>query len=173
MNQTITPVTTKGLVLGLILVVVALATYFSGININGGIQYAGYLIFIAGIIFFISQYGKQINYASTFGNYFVHGFKISAIVTVIMIVYVVVFMLIFPEFKDKAMDMARANMQSKNLSNEQMDKAIEISRKFFTTFLIGGTLIGYLFFGVMASLIGAAITKKHPNNFSQQIDQIS
>ncbi len=171
MNQTTT--TSKGLVLGLILIVIAIATYFSGISMSGGVQYVGYIVFIAGIIFFISQYGKQINYASTFGNYFSHGFKIAAIVTVIMIIYVVIFMMLFPEFKDKAMEEARKNMQSKNLSEEQMDKAIEISRKFFLTFAILGTLIGYILFGVIASLIGAAITKKNPANaFQQQTDQI-
>jgi len=106
MNQTITPVATKGLVLSLILIVIALGTYFSGVSMSGGIQYLGYVIFLAGIIFCIMQYGKQINYASTFGNYFSHGFKISAIVTVIMIVYVIAFMLLFPEFKEKAMEEA-------------------------------------------------------------------
>jgi uncharacterized membrane protein len=167
MYQTITPPTTKGLVLSLILVVIAMATYFSGVNMSSGIQYLGYAIFVAGIIFFINQYGKQINYASTFGGYFSHGFKISAIVTVIMILYVVIFILLFPEFKDKAMEEARKNMQSKNLSEEQMNQAIEVSRKFFMTFLILGTLVGYILFGVIASLIGAAITKKNPDTFQQ------
>ena len=172
MNQTITTPMTKGLVLSLILIVIAIAIYFSGISMTGGIQYLGYVVFLAGIIFCISQYGKQINYNSTFGNYFAHGFKISAIVTVIMIIFGVVFLMLFPEMKDKAMEEARKNMQSKNLSEEQTDKAIEITRKFFMVFVIGGTLIGYLFFGAIASLIGAAITKKNPNNFQQQTDQI-
>ncbi len=172
MNQTVTTPTSKGLVLSLILIVIAMATYFSGISMNSAVKYLGYLIFLAGIIFFISQYGKQVNYASTFGNYFSHGFRISAIVTVIMIIYVVVFILLFPEFKDTAIEEARKNMQSKNLSEEQMDKAIEISRKFFLTFAILGTLVGYMLSGIVASLIGAAITKKNPaNTFQQQIDQ--
>ena len=173
MNPAVTTPTTKGLLLGLILIIIALATYFSGIDMSGGIQWLGYIIFLLGIVFCIIQYGKQINHNSTFGNYFAHGFKISAIVTIIMIVYVVAFILLFPEFKDKAMEEARKNMNSKNLSEEQMDKAIEISRKFFMTFLIAGTLIGYLILGAIASLIGAAVTKKNPNNFQQQIDQIS
>ncbi|MEO6453968.1 MAG: DUF4199 domain-containing protein [Ginsengibacter sp.] len=173
MNQTVTTTTTKGLVLSLILIVIALAVYFSGINMSSGIQYVGYLVFCIGIIYFISQYGKQINYASTFGNYFSHGFKISAIVTVIMIIYVVIFFMLFPEVKEKAMEEARKGMQSKNLSEEQMTQAIDMTRKFFMAFLIGGTLIGYLLFGVIASLIGAAVTKKDPNNFQQQTGQIS
>lgn len=172
MNQAITTPTTKGLLIGLVLVIIALITYFSGVKMNGGIQWLGYIVLLIGIVICIAQYGKQVDYKSTFGNYFAHGFKISAIVTIIMIIYVVVFILLFPEFKDKAMEEARKNMQSKNLSEEQMDKAIEISRKFFVTFLIAGTLVGYLILGVIASLIGAAITKKNPNNFQQQIDQI-
>jgi hypothetical protein len=173
MDQTVTPVTTKGLILGLILIVIALVIYFSGIDMTSGIQYLGYLIFLAGIIFCITQYGKQINHTATFGNYFAHGFKISAIVTIIMIVYVIAFILVFPEFKDKAMEVARKNMQSKNLSEEQIDTALGWSRKFFTTFLIAGTLVGYLVFGAIASLIGAAVTKKNPVGFQQQIDQTS
>jgi len=171
MNQTVTSPATKGFLLGLILIIIALATYFSGIKLSGGIQWLGYIIFLAGIIFCISQYGKQINYSATFGNYFSHGFKITAIVTVIMIIYVVIFILLFPEFKDKAMEEARKNMQEKNLSEEQMDKAVEITQKFFTTFLIAGTLFGYIILGAIASLIGAAITKKNPNNFQAQTDQ--
>lgn len=173
MNQAVTSPTTKGFLLGLILIIIALATYFSGVDMTGGVQWVGYIIFFIGIIFCIAQYGKQINHHSTFGNYFAHGFKTSAIVTIIMVIYVVVFILLFPEFKDKAMEEARKNMNSKNLSEEQMDKAIEISRKFFMTFLIAGTLIGYLILGAVASLIGAAVTKKNPNNFHQQTDQIS
>jgi hypothetical protein len=88
-----------------------------------------------------------------------------------MIVYAVVFIILFPDFKDKAMEDARKNMQAKNLSEEQADKAIEISRKFFMTIVISVTLLGYLFCGLIASLIGAAITKKNPDNFQQQIDQ--
>jgi hypothetical protein len=81
-------------------------------------------------------------------------------------------MTVFPEFKDKAMDEARKSMNAKNnLSEEQIEKAIDITRKFFMVFLIGGALLGYLLFGAIASLIGAAITKKDPQPF-QDINQI-
>lgn len=175
MNQaasTITTPVTKGLVLSLILIIIALGVYFSGMDMNGAIRWLGYIVFLAGIIFSVVQYGKQVNYVSTFGNYFAHGFKISAIVTVIMVVYVVIFILLFPEVKDKALEEARKGMQARNLTEEQTNQALDITRRFFMTFLIGATLIGYLFFGAIASLIGAAVTKKEPANFQQQIDQL-
>ena len=140
---------------------------------TGGIQYLGYAVFLAGIIFCISQYGKQINYNSTFGNYFAHGFKVTALVTAIMIIYIVIFIILFPDFKEKAMDKAKIAMREKNnLTEEQMTQALEITRKFFMVFLIGGTLVAYLIFGALAALIGAAITKKQPNKLVGDINQI-
>lgn len=173
MEQTITPTSTKGIVIGLILVVLALITYFMDIKVNGPLQWVGYAIFIGGIIWSVMSYGKQINHNSTFGNYFAHGFKVAALVTAIMLIYVIIFIVLFPEFKEKAIDEARKSMQSKNnLSEEQIKAGLEMTRKFFMVFLVGGTLLGYLFFGAVASLIGAAVTKKEPNNFAGDINEI-
>lgn len=163
MEQTVTTSTTKGIVISLILIVFALVIYFLNLNANAGLQYITYAIFIAGIIWSVYYYGKQIDHNSTFGNYFAHGFKIAAIVTVIMIIYIVIFVNLFPDVKDKAMEAARKSMESKGqMTQEQITQALNITQKFFMVFLIGATLLGYLIFGALASLIGAGITKKNP-----------
>ena len=132
----------------------------------------GYLLrFFSCIVFSVYQYGKQVNYNSTFGNYFAHGFKTSAMVTILMIAFLVIFMTVFPEFKEKAMDEARKSMNSKNLSEDQVEKALDITKKFFMVFLVGGALLGYLLFGAIASLIGAAVIKKDPRPI-EDINQI-
>ncbi len=173
MEQTVTTTTTKGLVIGLILIILALTTYFANIQMDGPVQWIGYAIFIGGVIWSVYSYGKQINYNSTFGNYFAHGFKVAALVTAIMIIYVVIFITLFPDFKDKAIDQARAAMHKKNqMTEEQITQALEWTRKFFMVFLIGGTLIGYLIFGALASLVGAAITKKEPGKIADDVNQI-
>jgi hypothetical protein len=173
MEQTITSTTTKGLVIGLILIILALATYFASIEVNGPVQWIGYAVFIGGIMWSVYSYGKQMDYNATFGNYFAHGFKVAALVTAIMIIYVVIFIVLFPDFKEKAIDKARIAMREKNnLTEEQMTQGIEMTRKFFMVFLIGGTLLGYLILGALAALIGAAITKKQPNKFVGDINQI-
>ena len=173
MEQPITTTSTKGVMIALILVVLALASYFLDMKANGPLQWLGYAVFIGGIIWSIMSYGKQINHNSTFGNYFAHGFKVAALVTAIMIIYVIAFIFIFPDFKEKAIDEARKSMESKNnLTQEQITAGLDMTRKFFMVFLVGGTLLGYLFFGALASLIGAAVTKKEPNNFAGDINQI-
>ncbi len=171
MQHKITSTTAKGFIIGLIMIVVSIIASFMELQANGYFQWVGYGIFLIGIIVSISQYGKQINYNSTFGNYFAHGFKISALVTLMMIVFLVVFMTIFPEFKEKAMEEAKKGMAQKNLSEEQMEQAINMTKKFFMVFLIGGALLGYLLFGAIASVIGAAITKKDPHPL-EDINQI-
>jgi Protein of unknown function (DUF4199) len=173
MEQTITTTTTKGLVIGLILIILALATYFANIQVNGPVQWIGYAVFIGGVIWSVYSYGKQVDYNATFGNYFAHGFKVAALVTAIMIIYVVIFIILFPDFKEKALDQAKISMREKNtMTEEQMTQALEWTRKFFMVFLVGGTLLGYLIIGALAALVGAAITKKQPNKFVADINQI-
>lgn len=172
MDQTVTTATSKGVVIGLLVVITALAMYFLNVPQKSPLQYVGYIVFIGGIIWAISSYGKQIDYNATFGNYFSHGFKVAAMVTVIMVIFMAVFLYVFPDFKENAIDMARAEMaKGGKLSAEQQSQALEMTRKFFTAFAIGGTLLGYMFFGTLAALIGAAITKKNPRPIDMNDNQ--
>jgi hypothetical protein len=59
-----------------------------------------------------------------------------------------------------------------NMSSEQIDQAISITRKFFMVFIIGGAIVFYLILGAIASLIGAGVTKKEPNQITGDINQI-
>lgn len=172
MEQKITTTTTKGLIIGLILIVIALLIYFLKIDPNGPIKWTQLVVFLAGIIWAVTSYGKQIDYHSTFGNYFAHGFKVAAVATVIVIIYVIIFNILFPDFKETAMDQARKNMEGKNMTPEQIDQAINITKKFFMVFAIGGVLVVNLICGAIAALIGAAVTKKVPTQLGEDINQI-
>lgn len=163
MEQPITSTTSKGITIALILIVISLATHFLGMSENKSLAYLGYAIFIGGIIISVTIYGKQINYNSKFGNYFTHGFKVTALVTSIMVIFMVVFMFAFPEVKENALEMASQEMEKQGtMSDDQRKQALELTRKFFMVFAVGGTLLGYMFFGTLAALVGAAITKKNP-----------
>jgi hypothetical protein len=166
MEQTVTSSTTKGIVIALILIVLALISFFMDMQPNSYLQYLSYVVFIVGIIWSVNIYGKQIDHNSTFGNYFAHGFKVAAIITAIMVIYVVIIINVSPDMKEKAVDAARKKMESKgNLSTDQINQAIDITKRFFNVLVIGSTLIGYLIFGAIASVIGAGITKKNPHHF--------
>lgn len=172
-QQPITTTTSKGITIALILIVISLVGYFMGMLTNSAFGWVGYAIFIIGIIVSVSMYGKQIDYNSKFGNYFAHGFKVAALVTAIMVIFMLVFNFAFPEVKEIFFDKAREDMLKQGtMSEEQIQQGLEITRKFFMVFTIGGTLIGYLFFGTLAALVGAAITKKQPAALNHDINQI-
>ena len=81
------------------------------------------------------------------------------------------FFLFFPDVKEKALEMARVEMEKGGrMSDDQIDQAIDMTRRFFYVFTIGVLMFAYMIVGTIASLIGAAITKKDPRPpFENQI----
>ena len=166
-QKIITPIT-KGVLLGLILIVVSLVIYFMKIE-DSSIQWIPNGLLVIGVLISVTQYGKQVAHNATFGDYFSHGFKVAALVTIIMIVYLLVFINVFPEFKDKALEQARKQMEAKkSLSPEKIDQALDITRKFFSLFAVLGILIWDMILGAIGALLGALITKKEPVTFHEE-----
>lgn len=154
----------KGLAIGMILIVFSLVLHFMGLDTNNALQYIGYAIFVIGIIWSIMSYAKQVDYNAKFGKYFVHGFAITAIITCLMIIFMVVLISTDSTLKQTAMEKAAEEMHKnpRGMSDEQINQALEISKKFFTPMLLAGILLTYMFFGTIVSLITAAIAKKNP-----------
>lgn len=165
----------KGIIIALILIVLQLIMYFTGNMNNSGLGWAVNIIFLAGIIYFVYQESKEKNGQLTFGNLFAHGFKISAIVTLIMIVWsILMFKVIFPNLQDQMMQVQRSELLKNGLTDDQIQTSQDIAKKFFMTFVVGGTIIIYALLGVIGALIGAAVSKKKPKNqapFDQQPEQ--
>lgn len=153
----------KGIVISLLMMVLSIIAYFTGQESASWSRWLGNIILFAGILWACISYGKQLNNNVTFGNVFSHGFKVSAIVTIFLIVFSIIFFLLFPEIKEKALDAARTEMEKGGkVSEEQIEQAISVSRKFFYVFTIGILMFAYMIIGTIASLIGAAVTKKDP-----------
>ena len=126
---------------------------------------------IVGIIIFINLYGKSKNNYVSFGGLFGYGFKATAIIALLMAVFLIAFFMLFPEFKDKIMDAAREGMEKReNMTDDQIDQGLAMFEKNFLLFTVGGAVFMYVLLGCVASLIGAAITKKKPFN---PLDQTS
>lgn len=170
METKITTPVIKGLIISLALIVFGIAVYFAGQVGNQGLNSVQYIIIVGGIIWGCINYANQMNNNVTFGNVFAHGFKITAVITVIMIVYTVISLkLLFPDMADMIMDKAREAIAKKNMSDDQTESALNMTRKFMVPFAIGGILIMFMIIGAIASLIGAAVARKNPQGpFVQQ-----
>ena len=159
-----------GLIIALVLIIFSCIVYFSGLQ-NTGINWLQYAIILAGLIIFINLYGKALNNQVSFGNLFSYGFKTTAFLALIVIAFFVIFFLAFPDIKEKGMEMARQKMEERgNLTEDQINQGMEMARKMFWVFTIGGIMFIYAIVGAVGSLIGAAVTKKKPIN---PVDQLN
>lgn len=162
--------TTAGLLIAALIVLFAIITNFLGLTQQKSLGILQYVIIIGGLIFFIRQYGKANDYNYGFGDLFAFGFKTTAVFTAIYIVFIVIFFLIFPDIKEKSLDMARQQMEENGkFSEADIDRGVEMARKFFWVGVVGGSTLVFIIIGAIGSLLGAAITKKNPTNpFDQQ-----
>ena len=129
-----------------------------------------YILMVAGLIFFVNQYGNALDNQVTFGNLFSYGFKTTALLALIMIAFTVILFSIFPDIREKMVEIARQRMEDRNTPEDQIDKGIEMWQKMFWVLTIGGIILVYAIVGAIGSLIGAAVTKKKPVN---PLDQMS
>ena len=108
----------------------------------------------------------------TFGNVFAYGFKVTATLIVLTVVFTFLEMkVIFPEMIDKILEMTAKEMEkNKNLTDAQAKTALDMTAKFILPFMIGGIILMYGIIGAIASAIGAGVAKKNPQAtpFDQQ-----
>ena len=123
-----------GLIIAGILIVssILISVIGTGTASRPGGGWISYLILIGGLVFFINKYGNdRENYAS-FGELFSYGFKATAMITLVFILFIVGIALLFPEFKEKALEAAQLEMESqKKLQRGRCGKRHEPDGKIF------------------------------------------
>ncbi len=154
-----------GGIIGAVLVLINVIFIIFDLAGNTKVSWIGSVINIALLIYFMIEFGKQHDYQKSFGELFSYGFKATAFTTIILTAFMVIYSFAFPDAADKAMEIAREQMSSQqNLSEETIDAALEMTKKFYFPILIGGTIFGTMLVGAIGSLIGAAVTKKNPSH---------
>jgi hypothetical protein len=159
---------TAGLIIAGVLIVYSMILTFADLSGNRTLGFLSLLFLVAGLIYFIMQHGKSVDHTASFGQLFSFGFKATAVTTIIVLAFQVLFFVVFPEYRDKMEEISREQMYKQGLSDQQVDQAIEFTKRFFWPFLIAGTLVSNLIVGAIGSLIGAGITKKNPQTPFQQ-----
>jgi len=160
-----------GLLIAGIVMVLSMATMlFTKSSGKPGSGVFNYIIIIGGLIYFINLYSKSNDYQVSFGDLFSYGFKATAVYTVLFIGFLVLFAALFPDFKANAIETARTQMEAqKGVTEDQMEKGLEVMEKYFWPIAIGGTTVMFVIIGAIGSLIGAAVAKKRPQNPFEQL----
>jgi len=160
----------KGLLIALIVIILGIAGYFTNLGFSTWFNWVVNAVMFAAIIIACVHFANQKQGYVTFGNVFLHGFKISAVIEIIMLVYTILSLtILFPDMKEKIFEMQAAQMEKRGLDDDKMEQATNAMKNFFWPITIGVTIFGTLIWGSIASLIGAAVAKKKPiNPLSQQ-----
>lgn len=142
-------------------------SFLGGGDPKGG--WISYIIIIVGITFFVQHYGKSMAYRMSFGELFSYGFKTTTIIALVFVLYLIILSFFAPQLKDTVMEATRTQLETqKSLTDSDIDQAMKLTDKFFWVVLIGTSLFFFVFIGAIGSLIGAAITKKNPQNPFEQ-----
>ena len=153
-----------GLLTGIVMALISLAITSAHLSLMPGVGFVTYIPFVLGMILCGIAFSKANDGFVTFGNVFANCFKAAVFATLVMVVWVLIQNAMFPNLKEEAMTAARDKLVKDGKPDDQIEMALNIARKIWFVALIGGAIIGNLFFGAIFSLIGAAVAqKKGPN----------
>jgi hypothetical protein len=164
MENKVTSHIIKGAILGAFSILFSIIIYIFNLFAIKELNWISYAVIVGGIIYGNILYANQNGNNVSFGNIFAHGFKTTAVLIVITVVYTYLSVkVLFPDMIDKIIDMSRVEMEKNpKLTDEMIEQGITMTKKFFIPFAVGGVLIFTGFMGAIASLIGAAVAKKNP-----------
>ena len=155
----------KGILISLVIIILGIAGYYSNLAFSNWYSWAVNCVLVIAIIFACVHYANQKQGYVTFGNVFSHGFKVTAVVTIFLLIYTLLAMtVLFPDMKEKIFSMQETKMEEKGLDADKIETTMTMMKKYFTLFLVLGVIFGNIIFGCIASLIGAAVAKKKPIN---------
>ncbi|MDB5002953.1 MAG: hypothetical protein JWQ34_1178 [Mucilaginibacter sp.] len=158
-----TKVATKwALINALTAIIITYAFEFLNVDPNSPLKYLAYIPFIIFLFLAQKEFKDEIGGFMTFGEGFSVGFRYALFTGLIMALFIYLYCTVLsPAFFDKAIEASRTKMEeSGKLSSEQIDKAMDISKKWGPLMAAFGTAVVYPIFGAIIGLIGAAIFKK-------------
>jgi hypothetical protein len=167
MENNITSHIVKGAILSGISILFSIVIYVFNLYELSWLSWVSYAILIGGLVYGAILYSNQNNHNVTFGNLFAHGFKTTAVVIVITVVFSFISIkFLFPDMVDKILEMSRKQMaKNPQMTDDMIEQAITMTKKYILPFAIGGAIIGTGIIGAIGSLIGAGVAKKNPNPF--------
>lgn len=166
MEKTITSHIIKGLALALVLIVLSIIGHLLNIDLESWFGWISIGIFMIAIIWSVNVYGVQMNNNVTFGNLFGHGFKVTAVAICITFLYTLLSIyILFPDSIERIMQKGiEKAIQEGKMTSDQAQQNSVMMKKIITVSILAGSIFINALIGAIGSLIGAAITKKNPQD---------
>jgi hypothetical protein len=148
----------KGLITGVVMILISIAIYLAKKSFDNGLQYITYTVYVGGVLWTLLSFKNTAGNGGTFKLYFAEGFKYFIVVTLLMVLFTLVFILLHPELKDQMADLLRLEYaKAKDMMPSDIEGKIAAAKKFFLPGYLMGAVLGYLFIGALTTLIISGI----------------
>ena len=147
--------TKKGLLTGLVMIIISVGIYLTMGNFQNGFQYVTYSVYVAGIAWTLIAYSKQPTSGHRFGAYFSQGFRCFIVVTLLMVIFTLVFLLVQPNLKEEMASIYRTEItKTGNYTQPEIAEKVAMAKKSFLPAMLMAAVFGYLIIGAMVTVIG-------------------
>jgi len=148
----------KGIITGVVMVIVSLVLYYSEIPVESNLHYAIYILYAIGIGWALISYSRSAFFTGKFVDLFGQGFRCFIVVTLMMVAFTAIFSMQHPEFAEEAANYYKEDLiKEKNKTPEEIEKLVANAKKQYTTGLVSLTIFGYLITGAVFTAAGSAL----------------
>ncbi|WP_374951153.1 DUF4199 domain-containing protein [Mucilaginibacter sp.] len=145
----------------LVSIVITYAFEFLSIDQNSPAKYISYIPFIAFCFLAQKELRDQSGGYMSFGQGFSVGFRFGLFSGLLLAVFVFIYLkFLSPDMLVKSIEQQQVALSEQGMSQDQIDKAMDMGTKYGAIFGAVATAIGSLILGCIIALIGAAIFKK-------------
>ena len=143
-----------GLMTGAAIIIYSLLLYITNLYMTDALGYIGYIILLGGMFWGTLEFRKKtetgfIAYGQAFSSCFLIGIIAGVLVSVYMFIFA---QYIHPGFVGEVLEKTRIKLQEKNMTEDQIDAALEWTRKFTTPMMM--LIFGFLAYAVFSAILG-------------------
>ena len=148
----------KGIITGVVLVIVSISLYYSKLRVESKLHYSIYLLYAIGIVWTLISYFRSASFTGKFSDLFGQGFSCFIVVVLIMVAFTAIFSMLHPEFaEDSARYYKEDLVKDGNKTPLEIEELVAKVKKQYTTGLVSLTIFGYLITGTIITAAGSAL----------------
>jgi hypothetical protein len=150
-----------GAVTGLSMVIYNLILRLTHVTDASWLNFIVLVIYLIGVLGFCYSFSKNAEQDTSFAGMFKGGFRMVAIVTIVLIAAALLNVLIDPGLKKEIMANNLTALKAAKKTQAEIDEAMKISNDNFTLTIIMSSVFSNIFYGVIFALVGAVIFRKN------------
>lgn len=148
--------TIKGLIAGVLMVIISIAIYLAKGDFDNNLQYISYALYVATILWTLYDFQQSDAADKSFKQYFSTGFRCFIVITFIMVLFTFIFTKVDPSLKEQMAVKYRADLTAKgNYTATEIEGMVQKARDYFNIMLTSMAIFGYLVIGSMVTVVGS------------------